>query len=69
MSAALHLEVDDRQREILLRGLRFVRSSRMMELRDMSDMTEDERREELAVIRALYEQLDNKKRKPEPAAV
>ncbi len=69
MSESLHLELNDRQREILLRGLRFVRSSRMLEFRDATDITEDERRDELTQIRALSDLLDRKTRKGEPAAV
>jgi hypothetical protein len=69
MSESLHLELNDRQREILLRGLRFVRSSRMLEFRDATETTEDERRDELTQIRALSDLLDRKTRKGEPAAV
>jgi hypothetical protein len=69
MSESLHLELNDRQREILLRGLRFVRSSRMLEFRDATEITEDERRDELTQIRALSDLLDRKTRKGEPAAV
>ena len=43
MSDLLHLELTDRQRDLLLRGLRFVRSSRMLEIRDSSDITDDQR--------------------------
>jgi len=69
MNAALHLELNDRQRELLLRGLRFVRSSRMLEMRDQSDLTDAERAAELSEIRQLAELLDIKKRKSEPAKV
>jgi len=69
MSTALNLELNDRQRELLLRGLRFVRSSRMLEFRDTAEITEDDRRQELGEIRRLYELLDTKTRKAERAAV
>lgn len=70
MSEKLHVELNDRQRELLLRGLRFVRSSRMLEFRDSSDITEDERKVELSEIRQLVEMLDVKSpRRNEPAAV
>lgn len=69
MNAALHLELNDRQRELLLRGLRFVRSSRMLEFRDQSDLTDEERAAELNEIRHLTELLDIKRRKSEPATL
>ena len=69
MSATLHLDLNERQREILMKGLRYVRSSRMLEFRETAEITEDERRDELGEIRQLYDLLDTKKRKAEPAAV
>ncbi len=69
MSEKLNVELNDRQRELLLRGLRFVRSSRMLEFRDSSDITDDERKVELSEIRQLVEMLDVKSRRSEPAAV
>lgn len=69
MNAVLHLELNDRQRDLLMRGLRFVRSSRMLEMRDTAETTDEERRDELNEIRQLYELLDTKQRKPERAAV
>jgi hypothetical protein len=67
MSAVMPLDLNDRQRELLLRGLRFVRSSRMLEFRDTAEITEDERRDELGEIRRLQELLDTKLRKTEAA--
>ncbi|MBI1348447.1 hypothetical protein GC163_19410 [bacterium] len=75
MSEPLHIELSDFQRDILLKGLRYVRSSRMMEFRDLQDKSGDEekaeiqRRDELGEIRHLVELLDRKTRKGEPAAV
>ena len=60
MNDMLHLELTDRQRELLLRGLRFVRSSRMLEIRDTPDTIAEERRTELTEIRNLVEMLDQK---------
>jgi len=60
MSDILHLELTDRQRELLLRGLRFVRSSRMLEIRDVPDTIEEERKTELTEIRELVAILDQK---------
>lgn len=69
MSESLQIELNDRQRDLLLRGLRYVRSSRMLEFREMAEITEDERRDELGQIRQLCDLLDRKARKGEPAAV
>ena len=60
MSGLLQLELTDRQRELLLRGLRFVRSSRMLEIREIPDKIADERNSELSEIRQLVEILDQK---------
>lgn len=57
MSDLLQLELTDRQRELLLRGLRFVRSSRMLEIRESSDITDDQRKGELGELRQLVEML------------
>lgn len=63
MNDLLHLELTDRQRELLLRGLRFVRSSRMLEIRDVPDTIEEERKTELTEIRELVAILDQKSAK------
>ena len=63
MSDIIHLELTDRQRELLLRGLRFVRSSRMLEIRDVPDTIEEERKTELTEIRELVAILDQKSAK------
>ena len=60
MSEPIHLELTDRQRELLLRGLRYVRSSRMLEIRDNPDTIAEERAEELSEIRNLVTMLDQK---------
>ncbi|HEY4262845.1 MAG TPA: hypothetical protein VGM98_21985 [Schlesneria sp.] len=64
MSDLLQLELTDRQRELLLRGLRFVRSSRMLEIRDSSDITDDQRKGELGELRQLAEMLAKEASKP-----
>jgi hypothetical protein len=64
MSDLLQLELTDRQRELLLRGLRFVRSSRMLEIRDTAEITDDQRRDELGEIRQLAEMLGKDAGKP-----
>jgi hypothetical protein len=60
MSDMFQLELTDRQRELLLRGLRFVRSSRMLEIRESPDTIAEERKDELSEIRHLVELLDLK---------
>ena len=60
----MQLELSDRQRELLLRGLRFVRSSRMLEIREVPDKIAEERQTELNEIRCLVELLDQKVIKP-----
>ncbi len=69
MSDLLQLELTDRQRELLLRGLRFVRSSRMLEIRDSSDITDDERKDELGELRELSDLLGQKAAVAKPATV
>ncbi len=60
MSELIHLELSDLQRELLLRGLRYVRSSRMLEIRDTDDTSAEERTTELTEIRHLVAMLDQK---------
>ena len=68
MSDLLQLELTSRQRELLLRGLRYVRSSRMLEIRDVPDGAAEERQGELNEIRQLVELLDLKTGKASPVA-
>lgn len=68
MSDLHQLELTDRQRELLLRGLRYVRSSRMLEIRDTPDKIAAERQDELKEIRNLVELLDQKSGKVSPVA-
>ena len=60
MSDLIHLELTARQRELLLRGLRYVRSSRMLEIREIPDTIADERASELTEIGQLVAMLDHK---------
>jgi len=69
MNDLLHLELTDRQRELLLRGLRFVRSSRMLEIRDSSDLTDDQRKDELGELRQLSDMLGQNTAKAKPTHV
>lgn len=56
----MQIELTPRQQELLLRGLRFVRSSRMLEFRDSSDSTPEERQRELTEVRELATMLGAK---------
>lgn len=56
--SAPQIELNDRQRDLLLRGLRFVRSSRTLGFRETQDITEEERQEELREIAALRQLLE-----------
>lgn len=56
--SAPQIELNDRQRDLLLRGLRFVRSSRMLGFRETQDISEEERQEELREIAALRQLLE-----------
>lgn len=58
MNESLQIHLTSRQCELLQRGLRFVRSSRMLEFRDSSDMTDEERKQELAEIRELQNMIE-----------
>jgi hypothetical protein len=70
MNDALQVQLNDRQREILLHGLRFVRSRRMMEFRDDDTENSDaERQNELGEIGRLVEILDLKTSRKERTAV
>lgn len=60
MSELIHLELTARQRELLLRGLRYVRSSRMLEIREIPDTISEERASELTEIGQLVAMLDHK---------
>ena len=60
MSDLIHLELTARQRELLLRGLRYVRSSRMLENREIPDTIAEERASELTEIGQLVAMLDHK---------
>jgi len=58
MSQTMSLELSDRQREFLLRGLRFVRRSYTLEFRDTSELTEQQRSDALQQIQALNALLE-----------
>jgi hypothetical protein len=57
MSEPLHLGINPDQREMLLQGLRFVRSSVLLEMRDPGEDDADVRELKLREIEDLVEQL------------
>ncbi len=57
MSEELTIEVSKQQREVLLRGLRFVRSSLMLTPQEPTADSVAERESELQGVRQLVEQL------------
>ena len=61
MSDTLTVGLTDKQRELLLRGLKYVRSSVMLEIREPSTDDEDQRRGQLRDIATLTEQLGSVK--------
>ena len=58
MSQAMTLELSDRQREMLMRGLRFVRRSYSLAFRDSGDLSDDERSEGLRQVQELNHLLE-----------
>jgi hypothetical protein len=67
MSQTQSLELSDRQREMLLRGLRFVRRSYTLEFRDTSEITEDQRAEALREVQELNRLLEGGRATMQPA--
>jgi len=68
MNDTMSVELTDQQREILLKGLRYVRSSVMLEIHEPSPERERQRAEKLEQINALVQQLTGSVR-PSPARV
>ena len=62
MNETISLDVTKEQREILLRGLRFVRSSIMLDINDLpTPESDDERRSGLRQVTELTEHLSRAK--------
>ena len=57
MGETLTIGLTKDQRELLLQGLRFVRSSVLLELRDYTSETDEDRRTQLQKIESLASQL------------
>ena len=54
----LNIGINSRQRDLLLRGLRFIRSSVLLEVRDPAENETELRDEKLREIEDLVEQLN-----------
>ena len=59
MDGMLHVELTTEERDILVRGLRYVRSSIMLELRDPSKEDERRRAGKLDEIQNLSQRLES----------
>ena len=58
MSQTVTVGMTQEQRDLVLRGLRFVRSSVMLEVLDPTPETDEQRRAELREINQLVERLN-----------
>lgn len=58
MSETLTVGLTKQQRDLLLRGLRFVRSAVVLEIREPSPAVEEERATQVREISRLVEQLE-----------
>ena len=61
MSETVTVGLTDSQRDLLIRGLRYVRSSVMLEVREPSSEDDDERRTQLKDIAQLVDRLGGTK--------
>ncbi len=59
MDSLLQVELSSHERDVLLRGLRYVRSAIMLELRDPRPEDENRRSGQLDEIRTLAERLES----------
>ena len=59
MSDAVSVELSANDKKLLLRGLRYVRSAILLEVRDPEDADEAKRAEELKNIEAIVERLNS----------
>ena len=58
MSETLNVELTEQQQELLLKGLRYIRSSVLLEIREPSPEVEEDRRVRLQEITSLVDQLN-----------
>lgn len=59
VDSMLHVELTSHERDVLLRGLRYVRSAIMLELRDPTPETEHQRSGQLDEIQMLSQRLES----------
>jgi|HubBroStandDraft_6_1064221.scaffolds.fasta_scaffold14985_2 hypothetical protein len=69
MSETLTVGLNKQQRDLLLRGLRFVRSAVMLEVREPSAEVDAERATQVREIGRLVEQLEGSRPAGAPARV
>jgi len=69
MGETLHVGLNDSQRELLLRGLRYVRSSVLLEVREPTPEVVADRTGQLQEINALVNQLSGARPPREAAKV
>lgn len=58
MSVSLNVEITDGQRNLLLRGLRYVQRSALLEMKEPAPAVDPERESQLEEIRELVEHLN-----------
>lgn len=59
MNEMLQIELTAQERDVLLRGLRYVRSSLMLEMRDPTPEDSYERSRRLDALQNLYQRLES----------
>jgi len=69
MSKTMHVELTEEQRDVLLRGLRYIRSSWKLTMRAPSPEWDVQRADELKQIASLSQQLADSPTSREPAKV
>lgn len=69
MSETITVGLTRQERDLLLRGLRYVRSDVMLEIRDPSPAVEQDRQKQLREIASLVEQLNGAQSANAPAGV
>ena len=58
MSETLNVELTEQQQELILKGLRYIRRSVLLDIREPSPEVEEDRRIQLQEITSLVDQLN-----------
>ncbi len=69
MGEALSIDLTEQQRQMLLRGLRYVRSAVALEIREPNPQVEADRASQYGEISRLVEQLEHARPADAPARV